>query len=107
MCQLNPDVPRWLDEVVSCLLSKDPADRFQSAEEVAEVCKKRISTLGELPTKTHAPACHGAQRPSSRRLPYATRVLFIFAILGSLVAFWYLNPRAPVPDAVRREALPR
>ncbi len=32
--QLNPDVPRWLSEVIQRLLSKDPSMRFASAQQL-------------------------------------------------------------------------
>ena len=32
---LNPDVPLWLEELIARLMAKNPADRFQSAAEVA------------------------------------------------------------------------
>jgi DNA-binding beta-propeller fold protein YncE len=35
--QVNPEVPHWLSDVVDRLLEKEPADRFQTAQEVAEI----------------------------------------------------------------------
>jgi WD40 repeat protein/serine/threonine protein kinase len=34
--EVNPDVPHWLTVIITKLLAKDPAHRFQSAAEVAE-----------------------------------------------------------------------
>jgi hypothetical protein len=34
---LNPHVPKWLEEIVEHLMQKNPAERFQSASEVAEL----------------------------------------------------------------------
>src|SRR5205823_5079493 len=34
---LNPDVPAWLEAIVSKLMAKDPAERFGSAAEVADL----------------------------------------------------------------------
>ncbi len=42
---LNPQVPEWLDRIVRRLHAKDPARRFQSAEEVAEVLGKRLALV--------------------------------------------------------------
>src|SRR5208337_4858478 len=33
--EINPDIPSWLVEIIAKLHCKDPADRFQSASEVA------------------------------------------------------------------------
>ena len=35
MRSLNPQMPAWLEALVARLLAKNPADRFQSAAEVA------------------------------------------------------------------------
>jgi serine/threonine protein kinase/WD40 repeat protein len=35
--EVNPDVPEWLEAIVRKLLAKDPADRFPSATEVADL----------------------------------------------------------------------
>jgi hypothetical protein len=35
--ELNPDIPDWLAEVVDDLLAKKPADRYQTAADLAEV----------------------------------------------------------------------
>jgi hypothetical protein len=43
--ELNPQVPEWLDRIVRRLHAKDPARRFQSAEEVAEVLGKRLALV--------------------------------------------------------------
>jgi hypothetical protein len=40
--ETNPDVPEWLAAVVEKLMAKDPADRFQSAAEVAEVLGRHL-----------------------------------------------------------------
>ena len=40
--ELNPEIPGWLEAIVDRLHAKDPADRFASASEVADL-------LGQLP----------------------------------------------------------
>ncbi|HEY1379265.1 MAG TPA: protein kinase, partial [Gemmataceae bacterium] len=35
--EINPDVPEWLARVVEKLMERDPADRFQTAAEVADL----------------------------------------------------------------------
>src|SRR5262249_40935422 len=39
--RLNPAVPDWLVQVVNRLHAKNPADRFRSAAELAEVLRRR------------------------------------------------------------------
>jgi serine/threonine protein kinase len=43
--QLNPDVPDSLTAIIDRLHAKDPADRFQSADEVAEILGQRLASL--------------------------------------------------------------
>jgi serine/threonine protein kinase len=42
---LNADIPEWLDAVVQRLHAKQPAERFQSASEVAEALAQRLAQL--------------------------------------------------------------
>jgi len=51
---LNPDVPAWLDSLIVRLLAKKPADRFQSAAEVAELLEGYLAHLRQ-PETTPAP----------------------------------------------------
>lgn len=43
--ELNPDVPAWLVEVIDRLLEKNPADRYQTAREVAELLEHHWALL--------------------------------------------------------------
>lgn len=42
---INPDIPGWLDEIIGTLLEKNPANRFQTAREVAEVLAAWLAHL--------------------------------------------------------------
>jgi WD40 repeat protein len=43
--EVNPDIPEWLEAVVARLHAKDPAGRFQSAADVAEVLGQHLARL--------------------------------------------------------------
>jgi serine/threonine-protein kinase len=45
--ELNPALPDWLARIVSKLHAKDPADRFQSAAEVAELLDQHSASLAQ------------------------------------------------------------
>ncbi len=41
--ELNSDVPDWLEAVIDRLLAKEPADRFQTAAEVADLLERGLA----------------------------------------------------------------
>ncbi len=43
--EINPSVPKWLVEIVVRLQAKEPANRFQSAAEVARVLGEKLALL--------------------------------------------------------------
>jgi tRNA A-37 threonylcarbamoyl transferase component Bud32 len=53
--EANPDVPDWLDAIVRKLLAKNPADRFQSATDVAELLGQHLAHL-QQPAAVPMPA---------------------------------------------------
>jgi hypothetical protein len=53
--EINPDVPAWLAAVIDRLHAKDPANRFQSAAEVAELLGQHLAHL-QQPGSVPAPA---------------------------------------------------
>src|SRR5262245_35876971 len=43
ICESNPGIPGWLAAIIDRLHAKDPAQRYQSAAEVAEVLGRRLA----------------------------------------------------------------
>jgi WD40 repeat protein/serine/threonine protein kinase len=85
--ELRPDMPAWLVDVIDRLLAKSPADRFQSAREVADLLDQYWSAM-----KTSSeviPAC-----PHKRRRRIQLALLLLAAVVaGALVTalavrFW-------------------
>jgi serine/threonine-protein kinase len=62
--EINPDVPAWLAAVIDALHAKDPAERFQSAAEVAEALSRY---LGHLQQPWRLPPPPPPRRRTSRR----------------------------------------
>ena len=54
--EINPDIPAWLAGIIDKLLAKAPADRFQSAAEVADLLERCLAHV---------------QQPNSHPLPDA------------------------------------
>ncbi len=43
--EINPRIPRWLDDIVAKLMAKRPEDRYQTATEVAELLRDRLADV--------------------------------------------------------------
>ncbi len=78
--EITPDVPPWLVEIIAKLQVKDPSERFQSAQEVAELLGKELAAVqrGYVERPTTPDTAPGAER-SRRRLVVAAGVLLLFA----------------------------
>jgi cytochrome c-type biogenesis protein CcmH/NrfG len=66
----NPETPAWLEELVARLLSKDPADRPASADEVVAGMERRDATLGQ------------ARRPHRMRPWLAAAAALVLCVAG-------------------------
>jgi serine/threonine protein kinase len=96
----NPDVPEWLAAVISRLHARDPADRFATAREVADLLGAYLAHL-QQPAHVPPPAVL-RQRRSSRPfrsgwslfgLPLACTVLLVLFALHLLPS----GEQSPVP----------
>jgi serine/threonine protein kinase/predicted RNA-binding Zn-ribbon protein involved in translation (DUF1610 family) len=110
---LNPDVPAWLEALIDRLHAKDPAERLQSAAEVAALLEGYLAHLrqpatvpppplpadGRLPRPTPELRNRGAKW-SRRALCVAATVAL--AVLGVEAARW-LAGAAPVSEAKATE----
>jgi WD40 repeat protein len=87
--EINPEVPGWLVQIITRLHAKDPAQRFASAAEVADVLSKHLARLqqagggwrvagDETPTTRHP-------LPATRHPSPATRAAAVLVlVLGGL-----------------------
>ncbi|HZY89558.1 MAG TPA: protein kinase, partial [Gemmataceae bacterium] len=74
--EVNPDIPDWLAEIVATLHEKDPARRFQSAAEVADLLGRHLAHL-QQPAAVPAPARLRPSRPSGRRVALGLVGIFL------------------------------
>jgi hypothetical protein len=85
--ELNPEIPAWLIETINRLLAKDPAQRFQTAAEVAEILSSQLAQA-QQPRETGIAARRtAATAPSREQTPWRERMQ---AVLGEpwKVAGW-------------------
>jgi hypothetical protein len=90
--EVNPDIPAWLALVVEKLLRKSPADRFQSAAEVAELLGQYLAYV-QQPTLAPRPPdiepARSSARPSRRWAAGAVAA----GLAGAVV--WVVASRLP------------
>jgi hypothetical protein len=115
--QVNPDVPVWLSDVVDRLLAKDPADRFQTAREVAEIFSTELARLhaGGAPAAAVAGLCDGPGTSAyalRRHVCWKSVALRVLPWVGGaiagglLVGLWPATPvRVEVPVPVEPPAV--
>lgn len=84
ICESNPDSPGWLEAIVAKLHAKDPAERYQTAAEVAELLNGHLAHL-QHPSVVPLPAVKKPARhvPIRRRL-WATAAAVLLCIVGGL-----------------------
>lgn len=96
---VDPSTPPWLSDVIDRLLAKDPADRFQTAAEVAEIFSLELARSG-----IEMPGCGKASAYALPRKPIcwkstASRIIpgLVGLALGALiVGLW---PADEKPDS--------
>ncbi|HVJ80052.1 MAG TPA: hypothetical protein VNC50_03185, partial [Planctomycetia bacterium] len=97
----NPDVPLWLEGIVRKLHAKDPAARFQSAAEVAELLERCLAHVQQPDRNPLPPAAAelgrqvGAVESSPRRSKLRRRIAATIAGAGLVAAiahYGYFQP---------------
>jgi serine/threonine protein kinase len=69
VCEANPALPGWFGEIVGQLLAKDPAQRPQSAHEVARTLERRLAQVqscGQPSAAAREPVPPGQAAPPDR-----------------------------------------
>jgi len=85
--RVNAEVPEWLSEIVNRLLAKSPADRYQSAGEVAEVFAVELGRWHALsPLDVPADVCPGTS--GSRSAPVRARKKICWKAVAFRVLPW-------------------
>jgi serine/threonine protein kinase/Tfp pilus assembly protein PilF len=114
---LNSDVPRELDKVTLKCLAKNPADRYQSADDIVAALE-RISTnlqTDATNTVTRLVPAHATARPSGTlatisdifrrpRLPVGYVVLASVTVVALIAGIWYFTrarAHKPSPEALQ------
>jgi WD40 repeat protein len=85
--ELSPDTPEWLADLIDRLLAKSPADRFQSAREVAGILDLHWSAM-----RTSSDVVSACPKKRGHRVRQLLIVLAALAagalVTGAAILFW-------------------
>jgi serine/threonine protein kinase len=107
--EANPDVPPFLAETVDKLLAKNPAQRFASATEVADLFNHYITLLNqtrtdELDVVLRGESLKSSATPSKSRASLWIVLAVLIAIVAAATSSLWLPSRETVPSERRRTA---
>jgi hypothetical protein len=94
--QIIPEVPQWLCDLISRLHAKEPAQRFQSAAQVASLLEQHLASM--LHPSLYPRPENVKPRPRSNRprvIGLSTAVA-AFAILDAVITYPLWGPRQPM-----------
>lgn len=97
---LNPAIPEWLAAAIEKLHAKNPADRFQSAGELAELLGQHVAH-GRQPAAAPPPPAATPKRPRGRRI--VAVAVAAAAVIASVVALPQVIVRIREKDGQTRE----
>ena len=103
--EINPEISQWLSDVIDRLLAKQPADRFQTADELAELLGQYLAHLRQ-PMQSPRPALRGKSRRSRRRrwiISAAGAVTVAAAVLAGAGIWSAFSPDSDA-DSEQRQA---
>jgi hypothetical protein len=96
---LNPAIPEWLVAIIDTLHAKNPADRFQSADELARLLAQylrhlRHPTAVRVPRRVARRARAQVAKPR-RRLPLILAALVLLGLLAAIGGWFAFGGRVP------------
>ncbi len=115
--EVNPDIPDWLEAIIERLHAKDPADRFQTAAEVADLLGRHLARLQQAngvvgPVGRSADATAGGPRQirsagvTAVLLLLGGAVLVVGVAANSVLKRGYLSGKPARASGVAGEAPP-
>jgi hypothetical protein len=120
--EINPDLPGWLAALIGRLMAKDPAERCQSAAEVADLLAQHLPLMRPATAPTKETVAMPAARPRRGSSSRVWRFLVVGVLLaaGALAGFlaWHRlagpagqksgpDPGVPAPQPASHPGPPR
>ena len=87
--EVDPSVPRFLSEIVQRLLSKNPDERFPSAQKLAEVLEQHLARVNAMSSDSLAQLDRPVQREHRRAFsarPRLIAVTLVVMVVGAALA---------------------
>ncbi len=97
--EINPNIPEWLERLIQTLLAKSLVNRFQTADEVAELLRQCLAHV-QQPTSVPLPASL-VHHATVRRSIFTSTRLGVLAMLGTIgmtllgMLLWQQVPEDP------------
>lgn len=94
---LNPDIPPWLEGIIRKLHAKEPAERFASAGEVAELLERCLAHVQQPDRQALPPQAQELSQPTARERAWprinrrVALALLLAAIAGGTTLLWPLR----------------
>ena len=85
--ELNPEMPDWMEAVITRLLAKDAQSRFTSAVDVATVLQQCLAHV-EQPRLVAFPHALSRRTAQWRRAPSRRMIVTVSMTLGAIAAGW-------------------
>jgi eukaryotic-like serine/threonine-protein kinase len=99
--EVTRDTPRFLSDIVSRLLHKDPNRRFQSAAEVRDLLLAHLAEVNQAPSDSLSRTVRTARpHPPRRRWLVAGLAIGLSAALSAAAAYFWPPSPSPVPPRV-------
>jgi Protein kinase domain len=93
--QIIPEVPQWLCDIITKLHAKDPAQRFQTATEVAALLEHHLAHL-QQPSLVSRPDSIHLTQPHTSRWPAVTAAsLVLLLTVGAALAYAFRPREGP------------
>ena len=97
--EIDPSIPRWLSDVIDRLLSKKPADRIQTAAELAELFDFHWALMKTSSEELPAVCQVAVKKRARRNMIIAATVGATFLSLGLLGGMFLANRNGDVSSA--------
>jgi hypothetical protein len=95
--QIIPEVPQWLCDLIARLHAKDPAQRFQSAADVADLLGRHLAHLQQPSLVARPETGEVPRQRKPRRVAALAVAAVVLALLGAVLAYALWPPTRPMP----------